>query len=194
MITVPRETRELLDRYAAMLVEENQRQNLVAQSTLDDLGRRHIDDSLQLAPLLGDKGPILDIGSGAGLPGLVLAIVTGRPVTLAEPRRLRCEFLTRVAAELGLSNVTVHQGKAQTVMGAFDAITARAVARLDALIEMSLPLATRDARLVFPKGEGAAEELAQARIRWHGDFRSIPSTTGPGTIIVATGVRRKGKS
>ena len=85
-----------------MLIDENQRQNLVAKSTLDDLWRRHIDDAAQLVAYDVPSATWLDIGSGAGLPGIVIAILTGNPMTLVEPRRLRAEFLQRVVEELGL--------------------------------------------------------------------------------------------
>ena len=76
----------------------------------------------------------VDVGSGAGLPGLVIAIATGAPMTLIEPRRLRAEFLTQCAAELGLDQVKVHAAKAERVSGSFDVITARAVADTSALV------------------------------------------------------------
>lgn len=192
MIEVSRETQSRLDAFADLLLEANASQNLIGASTLEQFAERHLLDSLQLLPHCRADGTLLDIGSGAGLPGIILAIATGRPTTLAEPRRLRVDFLRHAVHRLGLDHVQVHHGKAATLRGSFDTITARAVAALDPLLAMAVPLLAPGGVMVFPKGERVEEELAQARQRWHGDFELVPSLTGPGRIVVATGVRRKG--
>ena len=108
---VSRETFEKIEAHAAMLREENQRQNLVSASTLDQLWERHILDSAQLVRFEPHAGASwVDIGSGAGLPGIVLACLVEGPVTLIEPRRLRAEFLHKVCESLGLK-ATVFLGK-----------------------------------------------------------------------------------
>lgn len=179
---VSRETFEKLDRYAAMLTEEAQRQNLVSASTLDALWERHILDSAQLARLAAGKC-WADIGSGAGLPGIVLAILTGTPTTLIEPRRLRADFLSRVVAELGL-DAAVECSKVERVSGRFDVITARAVASLDRLVAMSIHLSHERTIWVLPKGRNAKSELAEARRAWHYDWRAEPSITDPESEIL----------
>src|SRR5690606_12110708 len=113
----------------------------------------------QLLPLGGAVKRWLDIGSGPGLPGLVIAILSDATVTLNEPRRLRADFLGRVGRELGLSNVSVAECKVEKLTGKFDVITARAVARLDRLLAMAGHLAHDETKWVLPKGESAQSEL-----------------------------------
>jgi len=127
---VSRETFERLEAYVALLVEENRRQNLVSAGTLTDVWRRHIVDSAQLvryAPR--PNASWADVGSGAGLPGIVIACLVAGPVTLIEPRRLRAEFLSMVADRLSL-NASVAATKVERIPGQFDVITGRAVAAL----------------------------------------------------------------
>ena len=191
MIDVPRETSERLERFAALLIDENQRQNLVAKSTLDDLWTRHIDDAAQLIPYDAPSATWLDIGSGAGLPGIVIAILTGNPIILVEPRRLRADFLQRVVDELDL-NATVIQSKVEAFRRApVDVITARAVASIDRLFAMALHLSHKGTQWVLPKGRSAKSELDEAKKTWQGDFRLEPSRTDPDAqILIASRVRR----
>jgi 16S rRNA (guanine527-N7)-methyltransferase len=189
---VSRETFEKLERFAAKLVAEAGQQNLVSASTLGELWERHILDSAQLARL-ASGGRWVDIGSGAGLPGIVLAILTGGPVTLIEPRRLRAEFLSRVVAELDL-DAEVACSKVERVTGRFDVITARAVASLDRLITISIHLSHERTIWVLPKGRNAKSELAEARRAWHYDWRAEPSITDPESeILLLSKVRAKSK-
>lgn len=195
MIDVPRETQSQLKRYVALLLEENQRQNLIGRSTVDEIWQRHIADSAQLVGFAPrPDSSWLDIGSGAGLPGMVIAILTAGPVTLAEPRRLRAEFLHRATAELGLAErVTVRAAKAERLTGKFDVITARAVGSLTNLLGISQHLSTDKTIWVLPKGKSAQSELDEARQAWQGEFRLEPSaTSGEAAILVAAGVQRKG--
>lgn len=191
MSDVPRETSAQLRRYAALLVEENQRQNLVAKSTLDDLWRRHIDDAAQLVSYDARSATWLDIGSGAGLPGIVVAILTGNPMVLVEPRRLRAEFLQRVVDELGLDAAVVQSKVEGIKRSPVDIITARAVASIDRLFGMAAHLSHNGTRWVLPKGRTANSELDEARKTWQGDFRLEPSRTDPDAqILIASRVRR----
>ena len=189
---VSRETLDRLDLYVALLREGNERQNLVAAATLGSLWERHILDSAQLArfePCPGSSW--VDIGSGAGLPGVVLACLIGGPVTLVEPRRLRSEFLQTVVLELGLS-VTVIGARAQRVAGSFDVITGRAVASLSKFIDLSSHLSTKNTVWVLPKGRNAQSELAEAKRTWQGVFHVEQSVTDADSrIIVGTGVRAR---
>ena len=190
---VSRETHSLLERYLELLLEENERQNLVARSTVGDAWHRHILDSAQLVPLAKPGSTWVDLGSGPGLPGLVVAILTNHPVTLVEPRRLRVEFLNGAVATLGLSNVTVVQAKAQAANGSFDVITARAVASAVELLGISRHLAHKTTRYLLMKGRSAQSELEALRASWQGDFSLVPSRTdAEAAIIVADDVRRKG--
>jgi 16S rRNA (guanine527-N7)-methyltransferase len=182
---VSRETFELLELYAAILREEAERQNLVSRSTLDSLWERHLLDSAQLLRFEPRPGSSwADIGSGAGLPGVVLAALVSGPVTLIEPRRLRVEFLERVVRELGLHRVTVAAAKVEKVQGHFDVITARALAPLDQLLKISTHLSTRKTLWVLPKGRRAESELAEARRNWQCEASSVPSSTEPDSEIL----------
>lgn len=191
---VPRETYERLERFAALLTQENQHQNLIAPNSVGELWTRHILDAAQLLGQAGRDGRWLDIGSGPGLPGLVIAIVGGGPVTLNEPRRLRANFLRRTVAELDLADVEIAECKVERLAGQFDLITARAVARLDKLLGMACHLAHSETKWVLPKGESAQSELDEALKTWQGSFRLVPSRTHPASaIIVAEQVQRRGK-
>ena len=191
---VSRETYGRLVDYVALLLAENDKQNLISQASVGDIWRRHIADSAQLVRFAPrPDSSWLDIGSGAGLPGVVIAILTEGPVTLAEPRRLRAEFLTCVAGELGLANVTVAAAKAERLAGRFDVITARAVAPAESLLRISHHLSTDKSVWLFPKGKSVQSELDEVRRAWQGRFRLEPSmTSSEAAILVASQVRRKG--
>lgn len=192
---VPRGTTDLLEQYMALLRDETGKQNLISSSTLDSLWERHILDGAQLVKFApGADLSWVDIGSGAGLPGIVIAILVGGPVTLIEPRRLRAAFLTTTVAELGLdSRVTVAAKKVERVAGAFDVITARAVAELDKLLRISTHLSTRKSLWVLPKGRSAESELAAARRNWHCDAEIVLSRTDPDSrILLLRNVKTRG--
>jgi len=193
---VSRETFAQLERYAALLTTANTQQNLIAASTIDDLWERHIVDSAQLARFEPKSDASwIDIGSGAGLPGVVIALLTKGPMTLVEPRRLRVEFLSEVIGELELgSRVNVVHGKADKASGKYDVVTARAVATTDRLLEMTLHLSHRGTVWLLPKGRSGKSDLADATRTWQGVFRSETSLTDPhAVILVASGVHAKGR-
>lgn len=189
---VSRETYEKLDIYVALLRAEAERQNLISASTLEHIWERHILDSAQIVRLAPSADAAwLDIGSGAGLPGIVIACLVDGPVTLVEPRRLRADFLHRVVDELGI-RASVISRKIEKVGGRFDIITARAVAPLGRLFEISHHLSTRKTVWALPKGRSAHSELAEARRAWQGEFHVERSVTDADSyIVVGTGVRAK---
>ena len=189
---VSRETAEKLELYAAMLRDENLRQNLISASTLEHLWERHILDSAQLVRFEPRSGiSWVDIGSGAGLPGIVVACLVEGPVTLIEPRRLRAEFLHKCCESL-LLDTKVVQAKAEQVEGTFGVITARAVATMTRLLEISQHLSTDKSVFVLPKGRCADAELAEAQRTWQGVFHVEQSVTDADSlIVVGTGVRAK---
>jgi 16S rRNA (guanine527-N7)-methyltransferase len=191
---VSRETIPQLESYAEAVRAGQATQNLVSASTLPDFWSRHIVDSAQLI-LLGQKGSWLDIGSGAGIPGLVIAILAGAPVILVEPRARRAEFLQQTAEMLGLSNVSVAQSTVQKlVTNPVDNITARAVAALPALIEMAAPHAHKGTIWVLPKGKSAESELASLPRAWQGAWTMHRSVTDPDSnILVGRNVKVNGK-
>ena len=191
---VSRETYARLQEYVRLLQHEALVQNLIAPSTLNDVWTRHIADSAQLMryePRVGSSWA--DVGSGAGLPGLVVGILASGPMTLIEPRRLRAEFLKTAVAELDLADrITVTHCKVERVEGQFDVITGRAVAALDGFLQIASHLSSFETTWVLPKGKGAQSELAQARRNWHCDVRVEQSCTDPESqILVLTRVGAK---
>jgi 16S rRNA (guanine527-N7)-methyltransferase len=182
----------LLERYVSALLESNQEQNLISKSTEAVIWARHILDSAQLERFAPEAGTWLDVGSGPGLPGIVLAILTGKPVLLVEPRRKRMAFLEEVCASLGLEQVRVRQANIERVSDeSFDAVTARAYAPLPEIFSSTVQLTKPSTIWILPKGRSAAAELAEAQKTWHGVFHVEQSLSDEeARIIVATGVRR----
>jgi 16S rRNA (guanine527-N7)-methyltransferase len=191
---VSRETFERLETFAARLREENERQNLVSASTLDWLWERHILDSAQLVAYEPEaRASWVDIGSGAGLPGVVIACLVDGPVTLIEPRRLRADFLEQTIESLRL-NAVVKRMKAEAVTGQFDVITGRAVAPLDRFLGISHHLSHAGTIWVLPKGRNAKSELAEARRNWQCTVCEMASITDPeSTVLVLSGVQGRRK-
>lgn len=193
---VSRETWQLLQAYEAAIIAENQRQNLVSPASIPNLFHRHIVDSAQLVPLSRESdAPWIDVGSGPGLPGIVIAILTKANMTLVEPRGLRVEFLLKMKDELSLGDrVNVVHGKAAAAAGHYANVTARAVAALPKFFGLAAHLANRETCWILPKGKSAKSELEEAKKLWQGEFRLAQSQTDPeAAIVVATGVKRKGK-
>ena len=191
---VSRETLDQLEHFAALLTIENDQQNLVAASTLEPnaLWTRHMADSAQLIPLAGEGGGRwVDLGSGPGLPGIVVAILAPHwHMTLAESRRLRCDFLRHCVAELGLeSRVEVFQGRVEALTtGPFTVISARAFAPLPRLIDVSRHLADRETLWLLPKGKNAQTELSSLPTTWQNSIELKPSLTDSDAgILVARG-------
>lgn len=194
---VSRETWEGLDAFEALLVSESDTQNLVSRRTLGQIRQRHFVDSAQLirfAP--ANASAWLDLGSGAGFPGLIVAALSAHCLTLVESRRLRIEFLSRAAGLLGLG------GRAEIVgvplerfpTRKFDVISARAFAPLGRLLPLAHRFSTENTVWILPKGRGAQSELEQVGDAWQGEFRLEPSLTDPEAhIIVATGVQPRRK-
>jgi 16S rRNA (guanine527-N7)-methyltransferase len=192
---VPRETMRRLDDYAALLRAENERQNLVSKASFEQLWLRHIADSAQLLRFAPDPlAKWVDLGTGAGFPGLIVAALRRGPVTLVEERRLRAEFLVRAADALRI-DVEVIQARAERVPPRpFDVISARAFAPLGRLLDFGTGFSTAKSVWLLPKGRNAETELAALDPKWQGEFRLEPSVTDPGArIIVATGVHRQGR-
>ncbi len=190
--SVSRETFDRLQLYSGLLTEESRRQNLVSASTIGRIWERHILDSAQLVRFEPHSGASwVDIGSGAGLPGLVIACIADGPVTLIEPRKLRANFLQNVIDEMGL-NAAVECRKAERAEGQFDVITGRAVAPLAQFLRISHHLSTKKTVWALPKGRKAQSELAEAERTWQGMFHVEQSVTDPESyIVVGTGVRAK---
>ena len=191
---VSRETWIRLEAFVDRLKTANSAQNLVSASTIDQMWERHILDSAQLVRFEPNRGASwVDIGSGAGLPGIVIASLVDGPVTLVEPRRLRAGFLAETVAALGLAaRVSVVASKVEQVDGPFDVITARAVAPLGRLLAMAHHLAHPETVWALPKGKTAYSELAEAQRSWQCEARIEASCTDPqAAILVLSKVRAK---
>lgn len=193
---VSRETWMQLEAFVAFLLDEANRQNLISQSTRDHVWARHIADSGQLVPLArgAGQGAWIDLGSGAGLPGLVVAALTDRPTILVESRRKRIEFLTAAVEEMGLRNVTVEGQRVETLAAGIRSavISARAFAPLERLFATAHHLSHSGTVWVLPKGRNAQSELDSARGSWQGVFHVEQSVTDPdSSIIVARNVGPK---
>ncbi|MFL6733098.1 MAG: 16S rRNA (guanine(527)-N(7))-methyltransferase RsmG [Sphingomicrobium sp.] len=190
---VSRETVAKLESYSSLLRDESHRQNLISKSTIDTLWERHVLDSAQLARFAPASAKWVDLGSGAGLPGVVIAIVTTGAVTMVEPRRLRADFLSKVVADLKLE-AEVWCGKAERIEGKFDVITARALAPLEKLLRMAQHLSHPDTVWILPRGRNAKSELAEVDRSWHYDLRAERSITDPDSeILLLSKVRAKSK-
>lgn len=192
---VSRETKEPLRSYSAALKTWTRKINLIARkdATEEAIWRRHILDSLQLVPLIPDEVTrIADLGSGAGLPGLVLAIE--RPdlhVTLIESDRRKAAFLQTMVAELRL-NATVLAGRIETAsILPVGLVTARALAPLADLLGYAHPLLAEGGLCLFPKGRAAEAELTEAAWQWHMRVERFPSgTDADATIFRISELRR----
>lgn len=197
-LDVSRETMGKLEAFADAVVAENERQNLISVATIPQIWARHIVDSAQLLALddAHGEGPWLDLGSGPGFPGIVIAILQSRPVILVESRRKRFEFLAETARMLGLDHVSVHGGRLETLPSRpVSTITARAFAPLPKLLDLAHRFSTEKTLWLLPKGRSAREELESVRSAWHGAFHVKPSITdAEAAIIVATGVSPRKKA
>jgi 16S rRNA (guanine527-N7)-methyltransferase len=191
---VSRETIAQLDTYAHAVHAGQESQNLVSASTIPDFWSRHIVDSAQLISL-GVRGSWLDIGSGAGIPGIIIAILTRDPVVLVEPRARRANFLQETVQKLDLSDVRIVQSTVQKLVASpVENITARAVAALPALIEMATPHAHKGTIWVLPKGKSAKSELASLPRAWQGTWTIHRSVTDPESeILVGRNVKVNGR-
>ena len=188
---VSRETLARLRAYAGLLESWSARINLVASSTLADPWRRHFLDSAQLLPLIPPcASSLIDLGSGAGFPGLVLAIMGARGVELVESDTRKCAFL-REAARVAAASVTIRNARIETVPAHPVAVaTSRACAPLDRLLSYSQRFIGTETVCLFPKGEQAAQELAVAQQAWDFDVTSHPSRTDPrGVVLCLSRVR-----
>jgi 16S rRNA (guanine527-N7)-methyltransferase len=188
---VSRETMIRLGGFERLLRDENERQNLVSDATLTEFWVRHIVDSAQLLRF-SPSGHWLDLGTGAGFPGLIVAALRRDPTTLIESRRLRVDFLRRAAAVLQIMPDIIHASVERVSTRPFEVISARAFAPLPRLLALAHRFSTENTLWLLPKGRNAQSELEAIRDTWQGDFRLEPSLTdADAQIIVATGVRRR---
>jgi 16S rRNA (guanine527-N7)-methyltransferase len=187
---VSRETESKLQGIVDNLTRWQKIKNLVGPSTLDEVWLRHIADSLQIAAAAPDAKVWADFGSGAGFPGLVIAAtligVPGARVHLVESNDRKSAFLRETARLLGLP-VTVHPERIEEVVNrlpSVEIVTARALAPLNDLLEMTSPLLAKGAVALFPKGQDLANELTEASKCWKMRAIELPSLTDPKARIL----------
>jgi 16S rRNA (guanine527-N7)-methyltransferase len=183
---VSRETLGSLVRYAEALARWQPRINLVAPATLPDLWRRHMLDSAQLVPLIPSGARrLIDLGSGAGFPGLVLAILGVPEVHLVEANARKCAFLREAARLAGAGTVTIHNRRIESMPPEpFDVVTARALAPLSRLLPLARRFAGPDTIFLFPKGRAVSEELINLPEIATMRLDRIASRTEPGADIL----------
>ena len=195
---VSRETIEKLKTYEKLVLEWNNKFNLVSKSSIPYIWERHIEDSLQLCGFITQSDKIVyDFGSGAGFPGVVIAIVAQElypdlKVSLIESIGKKANFLKVVNDEL-LLNMDIYNDRIEKLnLTKADVITSRAMASLDKLLEYSKPFCSNKTRLLFLKGEKWQEEVREAEKKWRFDFTTKQSQTSDrGCVLQIENIRRK---
>jgi len=184
---------DVLDRlrlYVELLAKWQRRINLVSASTLKDVWRRHILDSAQLHHHLPPNSRVLDLGSGAGFPGLVLAVMGGCHVQLVESDVRKCAFMMEARRVMGLEagEVKIHNARIEELdpkeCGMPDVVTSRALASLEKLLLLAEPFLEEKAVCLFLKGEKAEQELTIADNVWRMRAHRIPSLSNPSGVIL----------
>lgn len=173
-----------VSRFLDMVVAENERQNLIAPSTVGSIWVRHALDSAQL--IQWDKpGPWLDIGSGGGFPGMVVALLRSDQVILSEPRRRRAEFLSHAVRDLALTNVKVEAHAVEALGGVrANVISARALASIEKILRAAAHCATPQTRWILPRGRVTPEALDELPALWKSAFHVEQSLTHPESAVV----------
>jgi 16S rRNA (guanine527-N7)-methyltransferase len=191
LTTVSRETLERLDRFVELLLTWQRTTNLIAPSTIPELWTRHVADSLQLLDLAPDARVWVDLGSGGGFPGIViasaLADTPGAQVHLVESNAKKAAFL-REAARVTKVPATIHairiEDSGDRLPAHIDVVSARALAPLKSLLDQSFSLLSRGAVGLFPKGQDVESELTEAAKYWNIESSLVPSRTDPKARIV----------
>lgn len=195
---VSRETIKDLEKFQALVLEWNHKFNLISKSSESEIWQRHILDSLQLYPFISEDDKVLyDMGSGAGFPGIVLAIISKHlfpdlKITLIESIGKKTIFLNEVKNNLNL-NINILQDRIENLkLPKADIITSRALASLDKLLVYAYSFCKKDTKLIFPKGEKWQEEVTIAQKNWNFNFKLFPSQTSEtGKILYIKNIRRK---
>ena len=192
---VSRETEQRLTVFHDLLVQWQARINLIAPSTLEHIWSRHIVDSVQVYEALDQADDIVDIGSGAGLPGMIIAILLadegGGRVHLVESNGKKCAFLNAANRQLGLRDlgvdVTVVNDRIEKALPKIERpqmITARALASLNDLLRLTAPYLQAGTIGVFPKGRDHQAEIAEAQRHWEFDHTLQPSQLADGSVLL----------
>lgn len=186
---VSRETFERLEAFTHLVLKWNRKINLIGRSTADQVWKRHIADALQLIELSYPNSTWVDLGSGAGIPGLIIAAKRAETadssvITFVESDERKCIFLDAAAREMGLT-VDIQQRRIEEPpTKKYDVVSARALAPLDQLLAYAEPYLSENGICLFPKGEKAEIELTQARDSFHITVTKIPSVTDSSASIL----------
>ena len=185
---VSRETLDKLQVYAELLLKWQASINLVGLGTVPEIWHRHFYDSAQLFPYLTSDGPVIDMGSGAGFPGLVLAAMGRRNVILIESNGKKCSFLRDVSRQLSL-DVKICQARIEACGSLPEAqyVVSRALAPLDMLLLYAHPLLADDGTCLFFRGRSVETELTSVKKNWTMQCNSYPSETDPQGVILTIG-------
>ena len=191
LVPVSRETAARLDRFVALLLDWQDRMNLIAASTVPTLWTRHIADSLQLLAIAPQARKWVDLGSGGGFPGVPIACAlaeqSAAEVHLIESNKKKAGFLhevVRVTGAPAIGHAERLADFAHGFRGELDAVTARALAPLPELLSIAYPLLKSGARGLFPKGQDVEAELTQATKCWSIQASFVPSRTNPKSQVV----------
>lgn len=196
--TVSRETMDKLKSYEASLREWQNRMNLVSKNSLEDAWQRHFQDSMQLFSLLPQQGIVYDFGSGAGFPGMVLAVMASEKTPylkfrLVESIKKKTLYLNEVKKITGISNVEVLNKRIEDIPAEVaDVVTSRAMASLSDLLSYAQKFCTRKTKCIFLKGKSYANEIAEAEKLWKFKAEVLPSQeSDEGVILIITDIHKR---
>lgn len=190
---VSRETFEKINIYVSVLLQENKTHNLIGKSTEDDIWHRHILDSLQLLSYIKNdpQYSILDLGSGAGLPGVLLSFVLKHTVTLLDARQKKCFFLENVSRET-FSPFQVVWSRIEDHLQRYDMIVSRGFAAVDKTLSLAYKNIAPDGVFLLLKGKTAMQEIKEAQKKWDFHFERYSSITNKeGCILRLTQIKKK---
>lgn len=190
---ISRETYQHLEAYVDLLKKWQSKINLISSKTLSSVWQRHVVDSAQVIGHINQNDSVIDLGSGAGLPGLILSILGVKNVTLVESDGRKVAFLREAARAAGV-NVTLHNQRVEEVnLNGFDVITARAFAPLKALLAMVSQTIKATHKMVLLKGKSYLSEIEEALHEWTFDYQIHPSVTdAEGVILTLQNIKKRG--
>ena len=195
---VSRETIDALRTFQSLVLEWNNKFNLISKSSEQNIWERHIIDSAQLYQFINNSAESLyDFGSGAGFPGVVLAIIAKEKnknlkITLIESITKKTAFLNEVKDVLNININVINERIENLRLPTADIITSRAMSSLDKLLNYSISFTSKKTKLIFPKGEKWEEEIIKAKEKWVFDYKTIPSETNKeARILYIENIRRK---